>query len=68
MPHHKINSIEDIKKLIGIYEDGAIFEVLETGEELTLDDLHSAFLIGSGEAVGNMEGLKEGCNITIQHI
>ena len=50
MPHHKINSIEDIKKLIGIYEDGAIFEVLETGEELTLDDLHSAFLIGSGRA------------------
>ena len=29
----------DIKKLMSIYEDDAVFEILETHEEITLPDL-----------------------------
>ena len=53
MQHHTIKSIEDIKKLQEFYEDDAIFEILETGEEITLSDL--AYVYDDQE-------------ITIQHI
>ena len=53
MPHHKIKSIECIKKLQDKYFDDKIFEILETGEEMTLPDLLFAY---------------DGQEITIQHI
>jgi hypothetical protein len=53
MKHHKIKSIDDIKKLQAIYEDGAIFEILETGEEMELTNLLFFY---------------DGQEITIQHI
>lgn len=39
MPHHKITCTDDIRKLQAIYEDGAIFEILETHEEMELTTL-----------------------------
>ena len=39
MEHHKITSKSDIITLQEIYEDDAIFEVLDTGEEVTLPEL-----------------------------
>jgi len=53
MPHHKIRSEQNIKNLIDRYEVDAIFEILETGEEMTLPD---------------MLHLYDGQEITIQHI
>lgn len=43
MQHHKIANENDIIKLQKIYEDDSIFEILETGEEITLPNFrHSA--------------------------
>ena len=53
MEHHKIKSLEDIKSLQEVYEDDAIFEVLETGEEIDLVNLLFFY---------------DGQEITIQHI
>jgi len=40
MPHHKIKSEDDIRRVMGMpYEDGATFQVLETGEIVELPDL-----------------------------
>ena len=39
MPFHKITSKNDLKELLEIYEDDAIFEILETKEEITLSNL-----------------------------
>ena len=53
MPHHKITCTEDIRKLQVIYEDGAMFEILETHEEMELTTLLHFY---------------DGQTITIQHI
>ena len=38
MEHHKITNENDLIKLQESYETDAIFEILETGEEITLSD------------------------------
>jgi len=53
MPHHTIKSEQDIKDLMEKYEDDAIFENLETGEEFCLCDLLYLY---------------DGQELTIQHI
>lgn len=53
MPHHKITCKNDIERLQDRYEDDAIFEILETHEEITLPDLLMVY---------------DGQGITIQHI
>lgn len=53
MPHYKITCKQDIIDLQEKYEDNAIFENIETGEEFCLADL--LFLYDNQE-------------ITIQHI
>ena len=55
MPHHKIKSEQDIRDLIERYDDASegIFEILETGEEMSLADLLYLY---------------DGQQITIQHI
>lgn len=55
MPIHKIECLRDLKKLLNEapYEDNAVFEVLETGEKLTLPDLIYLY---------------DGQKISIQHI
>lgn len=53
MKHHKIKSIEDITELQKYYENDAIFEVIETHEEINLIDLAFCY---------------DGQEITIQHI
>jgi hypothetical protein len=57
MSHHKITCEDDIRKLQAIYEDGAIFEILETHEEMELTTLLHFY----------NERFK-GREITIQHI
>lgn len=56
MKLNKITSIDDLRALQEIYEDDAIFEVLETGEQMTLPDMIFYFDPGQPECV------------TIQHI
>jgi hypothetical protein len=55
MPIHKIECLRDLKKLLNEapYEDDAVFEVLETGEKVTLPDLIYLY---------------DGQKISIQHI
>jgi len=53
MEHHKITCRKDIEELQKVYENDSHFEVLETGEEITLPD----FLY-----------LYDNQQITIQHI
>ena len=53
MPIHKIKSTDDIRKLQAIYEDDAIFEILETHEEMELTTILHFY---------------DGQEITIQHI
>ena len=37
---YRIKSIKDVIKLQKKYDDNVVFEVIETGEEFTLPDLH----------------------------
>ena len=53
MEWYTIKSEADIVHLMKIYEDGAIFEILETKEEISLPDLLHLY---------------DGQVITIQHI